>query len=208
MSESSFGLAKFIICFCIGMFLASCQSPRPKIDYPQTSVPPKSIMATDGSTMNRRKPNRQIKQHNTKLKTQAQNVYCEGDFLDYSQPQTPFLGLTLQFVYDQRKTIEMIFLNDEEKIIQRLIFKVNQKESLKLAKAHGNQTILARHPEGLQLPGFPTSKKIMALLPLSPVKDVSSQPEAPVDVFGTLNFQNSKNEFVGGNQKLICTFDP
>jgi hypothetical protein len=208
LSERPLRLGKFVGYFCIQLLLLSCQSRPAKVDHSDVAIPSKSKTPTDSLAIARRKPTRLIKQNQKNTDSRRKSIYCEGDFLDYSKPQEAFLGLTVQFVYDQRNTIDMILLNDEEKSIQRLTYRVKQKESLKLAETHGNQTVLASHPEGLRLPGFPISRKIMALLPFRPFKIDSSETENQAELFGTLNFQNSKNEFVGGNQRLNCSFDP
>jgi hypothetical protein len=198
ISTRVFNTFRFLTGLGFGLFILSCQHVPQKNEKPQQKAPTKSENLEQTPKIYSRHPPRKIEKSHRTTRSRKPEIYCEGDFFDYSNPEGPHLGLTVQFVYDRRKTIEMIFVDNQEQIIQRLKFHVKQSELLRHSKTHGNQTILATHPAGIRIKGFPVSKKVMTLLPLD-----SQQSE----LYGTLNFQNSKNEYVGGNQQLNCSFD-
>ncbi len=194
----------FLLTFSL-FSMISCQIPsrKQKISIPSPTSPPTSLPSLPTAEVKSppalpQKPVRQFPRHPGRRPT----VYCEGDFFDYHDPQQAFLGLTLQFIYDQKKKFELVFINQQEQVLQRLSFRIQSKESLKLAHTHGNQTLIISHPQGLQLTGFPKTKRAMVLIPLQEHSESEVRP-----IFASLSFQNSQGDYIGGNQKLNCTFD-
>lgn len=194
----------FLFFFSLPFFLLamiSCQIPSRK---QQTSIPspisPPSLPTTKTKsppTLSQR-PRRQFPANPGGRPT----VYCEGDFFDYQDPQQAFLGLTLQFIYDQKKKFEMVLINQQEQVLQRLSFRILRKESLKLAQTHGNQTLIISHPLGLHVAGIPKANRAMVLIPLKELDANESQ-----STFASFSFQNLQGDYIGGNQKLNCSFD-